>query len=268
MISRTALILASLATVSFAGVRSGKAEVEVDWLCATKSYEAGKPVQTAVRLVVDQGWHTYWLNPGDGGMKISAVWALPAGWTAGELEHPVPQRFTTGELAGFGYQGAVVFPVKFTPPAGFTGPASLKGKISWLTCNDSACVPGTANLELDLEAGTAAATAEAGLIEAALKLVPRPNPRIAFFVEETPKTLVLTLQGARKMDQFDLSGYEAFPATPNVIASAAKIDFKRSSEVMKAEVPKSEYAESPLKELTLVLAKPGLAPILIEWRSE
>lgn len=97
----TVLAFIASGTVSIAAVRSGKAEV--DWLSVSATVAPGKPVQTALRLVVDPGWHTYWENPGEGGMGISVKWDLPAGWTAGALEHPVPQRFMTGELAGFGY---------------------------------------------------------------------------------------------------------------------------------------------------------------------
>ena len=44
---------------------------------------ADSQVKTGIRLVVDEGYHTYWLNPGDGGMKISVKWELPTGWSAG-----------------------------------------------------------------------------------------------------------------------------------------------------------------------------------------
>ncbi|MES2920547.1 MAG: protein-disulfide reductase DsbD domain-containing protein [Verrucomicrobiota bacterium] len=257
------MIFASSATVSFAGVRSGKAEA--DWISTTKSYEAGKPLQTAVRLVVDEAWHTYWLNPGEGGMKISAVWELPAGWTAGELEHPVPKRFMTGDLPGFGYEGTVVFPVKFTPPAGFTEPAKLKGKISCLTCNDDKCVPGNAELELSLVPGKPIPTDEATLIDAALLKIPRQNPEIKLVVIESPKTLTLTLISATTKP-FDPSDYEFFPTTPQVVDAAAKFEFTNNHHKWTAEVAKSEYAAQAIEELTLVLAgKAEQPPMALTW---
>ena len=223
MFARTTLIFAAVTTVSSGAVRSGKAEV--DWIAASESYAADKPLQTAVRLVMDAGWHTYWLNPGEGGMKISAVWELPPGWTAGELEHPVPKRFMTGELAGFGYEGTVVFPVKFTPPAGASGTAKLKGKISWLTCNDQSCVSGNAELELSLTAGEPAATAEAKLIEDALLKIPQPSPELRLTVADSPETLTLTLGHATTTKPFDPADYEYFPATLQAIEPAAKFTF-------------------------------------------
>ncbi|RYD31571.1 MAG: hypothetical protein EOP85_22605, partial [Verrucomicrobiaceae bacterium] len=178
----SALISAALCSVSLAAVRSGKAEA--DWISTSVTYEPGKPVQTAFRLVLDEGWHTYWKNPGEGGMELSVKWELPEGWTAGELEQPVPKRFMTGDLPGFGYEGTVVFPVTFTAPAGFTGEARLKGKISWLTCNDDSCIPGSAELELPLAAGAAEPTKEAALIAGALEKIPQAEKGALLKVEE------------------------------------------------------------------------------------
>lgn len=267
MLARTALIFASISIVSFAGVRSGKAEA--DWLSASGgTYIAGKPEQTAVRLVVDEGWHTYWQNPGEGGMKISAVWELPAGWTAGELEHPVPKRFMTGELPGFGYEGTVVFPVKFTPPASFTGEAKLKGKISWLTCDEKSCVPGNAELEISLVGGWPVAADEAKLIDDALLKIPRQNPEIKLTVAESPKTLTLTLSSSTTKP-FDPADYEFFPATPQAVDTTAKFNFTNAEGKWTAEVPKSEYAAQAIQQLTLVLAgKAKQPPLELTWTAE
>ena len=266
MNAQIALAFASICTVSLAAVRSGKAEA--DWIGSAKSYEAGMPVQTALRLVVDEGWHNYWLNPGEGGMKISAVWDLPAGWTAGELEHPVPKRFMTGDLPGFGYEGTVVFPVKFTPPAGFAGEAKLKGKISWLTCNDDKCIPGNAEVELSLVAGRPGATDEAKLIDEACLKVPRPNPEIKLTVAEFPKTLTLTLSSATTKP-FSPADYEFFPATPQAVDAAAKFEFTNVGGKWTADVPKSEYATQAIQQLTLILAGKGKQPpMTVTWTAE
>ncbi len=262
---RIALTFAALCTLSAAAVRSGK--TEADWVSASSTYEPGKPVQTAVRLILDPGWHTYWENPGEGGMKISAKWELPAGWTAGEIEHPVPVRFETGGLVGFGYEGTVLFPVKFTAPAGFTGVAKLKGKISWLTCNDDQCIPGEAELELAFSSGPAAETLETKLIREALAKVPQLQ-EVRLQVTEKPDALSLWIE--TQPDQpLDPGDYEIFPATPQTLDPAAVIRFTRSATAWTAEVPKCEYLTKPPKELTLVLAgKSGQPPISLKWKTE
>lgn len=267
MIARIALTFGSLCAVSLAAVRSGKAQA--DWVSASATYESGKPVQTAVRLVLDPGWHTYWENPGEGGIKISAKWDLPAGWTAGELEHPVPVRFESGGLAAFGYKGTVVFPVRFTPPPAFTGVAKLKGKISWLACSADQCIPGDAELELSLGPGSAAGTPEAKLIAEALAKVPQLQEKwVHLGVSEKPDTLKLRIE-AHVSKPLNLEDYNIFPVTPQTIDPAATIQFTRNGSEWNAEVPKSEYLTKPIKQLTLVLAgKSGQPPISLSWKSD
>jgi thiol:disulfide interchange protein DsbD len=266
MLLKSAFIAASLCTVSLAAVRSGKATAE--WITGSKSCDGGLPLSTGIRLVVDEGYHTYWTNPGEGGMQISMKWELPKGWKASEPAHPVPKRFTTGELAGFGYEGTVVLPVSVTPPADFAGTATLKGKLSWLTCNDGGCIPGDAELELTLEAGAPAPTADAKIIEAALRKIPiTPGNRIALKIVENPKTLTLRIEGLTGKN-INLAEYEVFPATPQVIDPAAEIHFKSDGTTWLAEVAKSEFAPKAVSELTLVLAgKSDQAPISLTWKS-
>jgi thiol:disulfide interchange protein DsbD len=267
MILRTALTLALACDFSAAAVRSGKAEA--DWIRVSSTYEPGKPVQTAVRLVLDPGWHTYWENPGEAGMDFSATWELPAGWTAGELEHPVPVRFEAGGLVGFGYKGSVLFPVKFTPPPGFTGTATLRGKFSWLTCNDDQCLPGKAELEITLDPGLPAETPEAGAIREALALVPQPSENsLRLEVAEKPRTLHLRLE-SRSGRPFNPGDYEIFPATPQAVDPAAVIRFSQEGSGWISEVAKNEYVTQPLKELTLVLVgKSGQSPVSLKWASD
>ncbi len=263
LISSCACACAAACAAASAAVRSGKAEA--DWITTTATCEAGKPLQTALRLVLDEKWHTYWINPGEGGMEISVKWQLPADWTAGELKQPVPKRFMTGDLPGFGYEGTVVFPVIFTPPAGFSGKAKLKAKISWLTCNDDRCVPGNAELELTLTAGTPTPTAEAGLIAAALEKIPQAKRYGATLnVKETPKSLILSITGVEFPENSEI-----FPATPQIVDAAAEFIFSKTGDCWTAEVPKSPYTSSPVKELTLILAgKGGVDPVSLTWKAQ
>lgn len=257
----------ALCVVSTAAVRSGKAEV--DWIRASSTYESGSPVHTAVRLVLDPGWHTYWENPGEGGVRISATWELPAGWTASELGHTVPTRFKKGGLSGFGYEGTVLFPVKFTPPPDFTGIAMLRGKITWLTCNDDQCVPGKAELELSITPGAPAGTPEEGIIRDALAKVPQPREKwLRLGVSEKQDALSLRLETLSDTP-LNPNDYEFFPATPQTIDPAAPILFTRDGDAWIADVRKSEYLMKPARELTLVLVgKSGQPPVSAKWTSD
>ncbi len=247
-----------------AAVKSGHAEAEL--VAGVSSYEAGKAFQVAIRLTVDPGWHTYWINPGIGGMPVKATWTLPEGWTAGELRQPVPKRFMTGELPGFGYEGETVFLVDLTPPAGATGEAECKVKLAWLTCDDSACVPGDAELSVKLAAGDGKPGKEAAVIEAAKKKIPVPPAQdLLFGVEEREGRLILFVLSS----EVDLAGVSAFPTTPDVIDPAEPLTFEKGKDAWIATGKKSEYLDGAATRLDIVVAGGKLKqPLLLSWRAE
>jgi thiol:disulfide interchange protein DsbD len=265
MIRKSLFVFAAFVSLASAGVRSGKAEAE--WIGAATTYEPGKPLQMAIRLVIDPGWHSYWSNPGDAGMRTSVKWELPAGWLAGELENPLPERFTGAGIAGFGYRGTVVFPVVFTPPAGFRGTANLKARVSWLTCDDRSCVPGNAELSFSLNEGDPATTPEAELIDQALARVPRVRPEWGSLeVDEMNGKLVLRIVRKNQSPE-DLSGWDVFPVTPGVIHPGAPIGFKREGDAWITTVAKGDYAPAQVREFALVMAaKSGEPSVMLDWK--
>jgi thiol:disulfide interchange protein DsbD len=264
MIREMTMILGLTSACATAAGNPGKAAVA--WISSSAACAPGGTVQTAIRMEIDEGWHTYWLNPGEAGMKTRVEWRLPEGWSASGLAHPVPRRFSTSGLAGFGYEGTVWFPVTLTAPADFEGTATLKGKISWLACNDGGCIPGEAELSLDVRAGSAPPGADAPAVLDALRKIPQPQDAwLRLGVAEKPGLLVLTI-AARSERRFDPERYEVFPATPQVIDPAAPFRFTPKGAEWTAELPKSEYAGSPVKRLTLVFGGKGAEePIELTW---
>jgi thiol:disulfide interchange protein DsbD len=255
--------LAALVAAASASAEQKSGRAEVAWVAASATYRPSQPVETAIRLKVDPGWHTYWINPGEGGMKTSVGWTLPADWTAGPVGWPVPVRFETGGLPGFGYVGEVWLPVTLTPPAGATGPVTLEAKIDWLTCADDACVPGEATLTLELKPGEPAATPFHAEIARAKAALPRAIDGLALDVREDGQQLALTLRAPAGLTPED---FESFPATPQVIDPGAPVRFSRQGEAWIAKVPKSEYLERSPALLELVVTGGGLPhPALVTW---
>lgn len=119
----------------------------------TASSQSPGSIELGLRFRLDPGWHVYWRNPGDSGGPPTVRWVqLPAGWTAGELSWPVPERIPLGPLVNYGYTGDVVLPLTITRPRdGGTGgrPVALVADVRWLVCHDI-CVPGRARLGLQL----------------------------------------------------------------------------------------------------------------------
>lgn len=112
----------------------------------------GVPFTLGVFLSLQPGWHVYWKFPGDAGLPPTITWQLPEGWVIGEIEWPLPQRYTeTGPLTTYGYSDSVMLLVSVTPPAD-AAPVSaimLHARINWLVCHEE-CIPGKADVELQL----------------------------------------------------------------------------------------------------------------------
>jgi thiol:disulfide interchange protein DsbD len=47
-------------------------------------------------LTIEEHWHVYWINAGDSGEPPAIKWTLPAGFVAGPLHFPPPQRLPLG----------------------------------------------------------------------------------------------------------------------------------------------------------------------------
>src|SRR6185503_19880555 len=50
--------------------------VEAELVAAKTALVPGEPVQVALRLKMERGWHTYWQNPGDSGLPTKLNWNL------------------------------------------------------------------------------------------------------------------------------------------------------------------------------------------------
>lgn len=153
------LILASLLLLGFAvaGVRADGGHARADVIADATAVEAGKMVQVAIRLKIDEGWHVYWLNPGDSGEPPSVRWMLPLKSKASELEFPVPHRSVDpfGSVV-FGYDSELVLLATVHVPSDASGEYKIAAEVSWLVCKD-VCLPEKQVVELTLPVGKAEA---------------------------------------------------------------------------------------------------------------
>src|SRR5262245_24206704 len=87
--------------------RGGASEprVRVDLLSEVASFTPGQTFWVGLHQRISPGWHTYWMNPGDSGEPPRIEWALPSGFTAGEIAWPFPERIPDGTAMAYGYAG-------------------------------------------------------------------------------------------------------------------------------------------------------------------
>ncbi len=257
-------VIAAMMLLTMNGLAGAEGHGRALWLAESAQVQSGQTLRTAVRLTLDPGWHVYWVNPGDAGMPTSVVWELPPGWSAGELWHPWPLRFQSGELHGLGHEGEVRYPVTLTAPEGFEGQVTLKGKLKWLACNDDACVPGSADLTLELRAGESLMSAQAGEVQLAHARMPKPFPQLGLQVHDEGDAWSFRLLGEGAAQ---LARGHFRVATPDLVDSKLEIRFEADGERQAhARVAKSPYApKSPDRVELWVLPEGGIAPHILSW---
>jgi len=146
-------------------------------ITTSTAVEPGGTVLVGVHLEQDEGWHTYWKNSGDAGLPTEVEWTLPEGWAAGPLQWPAPKRYVeAGDLITFGYSGDPVLLTRITVPPYARGTVTLRARAEWLMCKEL-CIPGSADLELTLDAGGTGEPVprrDLELIEASRARLPQP----------------------------------------------------------------------------------------------
>ncbi len=122
-----------------------------------------------VRLEMQEGWHTYWENPGDSGSPFDAKWNVAEGLIVENVEWPTPITIPYPPLMTFGYEGDVVFPFKVFRAID-SDLSSISVDFDFLICADI-CIPEKASLTLDLSSATPNALVDAAVQNLPAKII-------------------------------------------------------------------------------------------------
>ena len=217
-------------------------QLRVQLISATDSVQPGRPLLVGLRFEMQKQWHIYWRNPGDSGEPPRIRWKLPAGFQAGEVQWPAPERLGMGSVIDYGYQGSVLLPVELQTPRSLAvgGSITLSAEISWLVCKDI-CVPGRADLTLSLPVRIAPGPVSAShsLFQETRSRLPKPMPPDWSAEATSEQTfLVLTIHGVRgaeasffplEADQVD----NAAPQTATKVPGGVRLTLKKSDQSSK-----------------------------------
>ena len=244
-----ALVLAGSSSSLLAAPESASPKVRVELLSEVRAIAPGETFWVALHQRITPGWHTYWMNPGDSGEPPRIEWALPTGFTAGEIAWPYPERIAVGPAMSFGYSDEVVLPMPMTAPATLTpgGRVTLRGQASWIVC-EKTCIPEEAPIALTLPVVASTPPADprgAPVIAAARRAVPTPSPWTASFAA-TPTTVTLTV-AARGLSPERIADISFFPARWGAIEHAAPQRARTDAAGISLEM-----ARGPLPEATTV----------------
>jgi DsbC/DsbD-like thiol-disulfide interchange protein len=249
--------------VTAAAQPAGTQHARVELLSRQETVSGGN-LQLGVHFILEPGWHIYWVNPGDSGQPPVFKWQLPAGFSAGEVQWPRPERMQPSpELADFGYHDEVLLPVTLhvPPSATIASPLEIGVEAKWLICRE-VCLPEHAKLHLSLPVGASAKKdpRSAPLFARNEKLLPQPMPR-GWKARATSRKdeFVLALDTGRP-----IAKAEVFPLEPGEIDNPAPQKIQPSRTGCSITLKKSDLLLKPITVLRGVLVIPGGAAYRIE----
>jgi len=168
--------------------RSGHAAVRL--LAGSRS---GSVLLGGVAMQLEQGWKTYWRNPGDSGVPPRFDFSKSDNVEAVTVLWPAPTKFDDGAGGhSLGYHNQIVLPLRIVAKNA-DKPVTLRADINYAVC-EKICIPVEANAELSF---ASVASTEDGTLSAALDTVPKPasigdpNPLTIRDVKREGKSTVL-----------------------------------------------------------------------------
>ena len=225
---------------------------KVELLADQSTVAPEQHVLAGIHFVLEDGWHIYWINPGDSGQPPSLQWKLPPGASAGEILWPQPQRIQdSSEIVDYGYQGEVVllvplyFLTKETPTK-----IELVVDAKWLICRD-VCLPEHMELRRTLPVSSKPVSdpSVAQLFARAKQAVPKPLPSAWRVTERAEKeNFVLTVNADHSIRKAQF-----FPLQPNQIENSARQVVRSNARGAIITLKKSDLLTGQVSELQGVL---------------
>ena len=126
-------------------INTGHAEVS---LVKNTQISSNGIVHIGIKMDMQEGWHTYWLNPGDSGGAIDIEWILSDESDVSDVIYPTPHRIPYPPLMTFGYEDQVIFPVDLIVKD-LNKDIDITANINFLICAD-VCIPESAVIKTTL----------------------------------------------------------------------------------------------------------------------
>ena len=227
----------------------------------------GETFTVALEIEMEDGWHTYWKNPGDSGEPVAITWSLPDGFTASSFDWPFPQRYDAQVLTSYAYYDRVHLPVEIQAPEtlrpGQT--VTISGKAEWLICAD-VCLPASGVVERSFEVRASPVASGRDEVQELERFTSRVPVADASWSMEASRSegsyaLAFTRTDGRVPDFDDRSTgkngeVQFFPADADVLDHTAAQPLARQDDAYVLALQASPYASSPVDTLRGVLVAP------------
>ncbi|HST35992.1 MAG TPA: protein-disulfide reductase DsbD domain-containing protein, partial [Allosphingosinicella sp.] len=258
-------LLASLFAATPAAAQGGR-HMAVRLVPETAAAAPGSTITLAFTMRPAPGWHGYWRNPGDAGTEPRVQWRLPAGWRAGPLQYPVPDRLLISGLMNYVFERDYALLATVDVPAGAEPGATepIDARLDYLVCTDQVCVPETATVTAELAVGEARNPSP--LFQAFRQALPRPlGSEGRFALANGRLRIAIPLPAATTVGEPYF-----FPATPDALRYAEPQRISRNGDMLIVETAPGPAA-AQLRALEGVLeiapgtglaltARPGAVP--------
>jgi thiol:disulfide interchange protein DsbD len=252
---------------------------EATLVAETVSVQPGVPFTVALRLQMDAHWHSYWRNPGDSGTPTTIKWNLPAGFKAGPIQWPHPEKIVLPPLVSYGYENEVLLLTEITPSKTLSPETNvtLKARAEWLICKH-VCLPAEQQVSLQMPVKAQPSTANsrwAQKFAQARANFARPATQLGYQTRaerglktanaSQPSTVLhITPPAGVTLSPETFKDAYFFASDASTIAHAAPQRMTQTGDGLQIVLAPSEYAYEPVKRLRGVL----LAPRGRAWDSE
>lgn len=252
------VFMALLAAIFFCITVASPADCQIsaELISEVRSVQPGESFWVAVCLTMDEGWHTYWRNPGDAGLATTINWSLPDGFEAGEIQWPYPHVFGTGDIVSFGYDNEIYLLTELKTPdtSSVATSAKISAAVEWLACKDM-CIPQQAELNVEIPINDSSPEIDKDWIiqfNETRKNLPFKHHDWQITATDSISEIFMKFEPPGGND-VKLAHIFFFPDIPGTISHADEQETTKTETGYILKLKKSPYVLEPLKRLSGVL---------------
>ena len=175
-----------------------------------------------VKITLDEGWKTYWKNPGEAGAPLSIDFNDNSEILENEILFPFPQKFSDYEIETIGYEKEIIFPVRLKLNENKKKITS-KLNLEYLVCKD-VCIPISVERNLNHFLEKSSKELKKSILYKYLEKVPKKNLNF-FSVKDLQKLSDQKI--IFKIDNFNLKKIDIF-AFSNFSSLSTKVYKKQN----------------------------------------